>query len=90
MSRNHESNTSSSSHAAIFRFLDAYENETYSDDDGALLGQLSMLRAGMSVEGDDEPRVAQSGELRGFGALTHRGWTNSFLVSGEDVWAPQK
>ena len=54
MSRNHESNTSSSSRAAIFRFLDAYENETYSDDDGALLGQLSMLRAGMFVEGRDD------------------------------------
>ncbi|HEV2042722.1 MAG TPA: hypothetical protein VGT81_22210 [Casimicrobiaceae bacterium] len=54
MSRNHESNNSSSSNAAIFRFLDAYENETYSDDDGALLGQLSMLRAGMFVEGHDD------------------------------------
>ena len=37
MSRNHESNNSTPAHAAIFRFLDAYENETYSDDDGALL-----------------------------------------------------
>ena len=54
MSRNHESNNSSPTHAAIFRFLDAYENETYSDDDGALLGQLSMLRAGMFVEGRDD------------------------------------
>ena len=53
MSRNHESNTSSSSRAAIFRFLDAYDNEIHSDDDGALLGQLSMLRAGMSVERRD-------------------------------------
>ena len=53
MSRNHESNNSSPAHAAIFRFLDAYENQTYSDDDGALLGQLSMLRAGMSVERRD-------------------------------------
>ena len=54
MSRNHESNNSSSSNAAIVRFLDAYENATYSDDDGALLGQLSMLRAGMFVEGHDD------------------------------------
>ena len=54
MSRNHESNTSSSSRAAIFRFLDAYDNEIHSDDDGALLGQLSMLRAGMFVEGRDD------------------------------------
>ena len=48
-----QSNTSSSSRAAIFRFLAAHDNETYSDDDGALLGQLSMLRAGMVVERQD-------------------------------------
>jgi hypothetical protein len=35
----------------MFRWLDAYDNAIYSDDDGALLGQLSMLRAGMFVEG---------------------------------------
>jgi hypothetical protein len=51
MSRNHESSNSSSSRAAMFRWLDAYDNAIYSDDDGALLGQLSMLRAGMFVEG---------------------------------------
>lgn len=54
MSRHHESNASSPSHVAIFRFLDAYDNVIHSDDDGALLGQLSMLRAGMFVEGQDE------------------------------------
>ena len=53
MSRHHESNASSPANAAILRFLDAYENEIYSDDNGALLGQLSLLRAGMFVEGLD-------------------------------------
>jgi len=51
MSRHHESSSASPSDAAMFRFLDAYENQIHSDDDGALLGQLSMLRAGMFVEG---------------------------------------
>ena len=53
MSRHHESNTSSPANAAIFRFLDAYENKVFSDDNGALLGQLAMLRAGMFVERKD-------------------------------------
>jgi hypothetical protein len=53
MSRHQESNSSSPSRAAAFRFLDACDNEIYSDDNGALLGQLSMLRAGMFVEGHD-------------------------------------
>jgi hypothetical protein len=35
----------------MFRLLDAYDNTIYSDDNGALLGQLSMLRAGMFVQG---------------------------------------
>ena len=30
----------------MFDFLDAYENRTWSNDDGALLGQLEMLRDG--------------------------------------------
>jgi hypothetical protein len=54
MSRHHESNSSLPSHAAIFKFLDEYDNKIYSDDDGALLGQLSMLRAGIFVEGHDD------------------------------------
>ena len=54
MSRHQDSNTSSPADAAIVRFLDAYENKVFSDDDGALLGQLSMLRAGMSVERKDD------------------------------------
>jgi hypothetical protein len=54
MSRHQQSNTSSPADAAIFRFLDAYENKIFSDDDGALLGQLSMLRAGMFAERKDD------------------------------------
>jgi hypothetical protein len=54
MSRHQKSNTSSPVDAAIFKFLDAYENKIFSDDDGALLGQLSMLSAGMFVEGHDD------------------------------------
>ena len=51
MSRFQESNGSSHSPPLNLRFLDACDNEIYSDDNGALLGQLSMLRAGMFVEG---------------------------------------
>ena len=54
MSRNQASNTSYSSSAAMINLLDAYDNVVYSDDDGALLGQLSMLRAGIFVEGHDD------------------------------------
>jgi hypothetical protein len=50
MSRHQESNTSPAD-AATFTFLDAYDNKIFSDDDGVLLGQLSMLSAGMFVEG---------------------------------------
>jgi hypothetical protein len=31
-------------YAAMFRFLDSYDNQTFSNDVGGLLGQLSMLR----------------------------------------------
>lgn len=43
------------SHDTTFDFLDAYENRTWSNDDGALLGQLEMLRAGgtFAPAGDD-------------------------------------
>jgi hypothetical protein len=54
MSRHHESNSSSPRHVAMMKMLDACDNEIYSDDNGALLGQLSMLRAGMFVEGQDD------------------------------------
>lgn len=41
-------------HAAMFKFLDAYDNHTYSGDVGGLLGQLSMLREGTSFARPDE------------------------------------
>ena len=53
MSRHQESNTSPAD-AATFKFLDAYDNKIFSDDDGVLLGQLSMLNAGIFVEGHDD------------------------------------
>ena len=31
-------------HAAMFKFLDAHDNKTYSNDVGCLLGALSQLR----------------------------------------------
>jgi hypothetical protein len=54
MSRHQASKASPHSRTANLRFLDACDNEIYSDDNGALLGQLSMLRAGMFVEGHHE------------------------------------
>jgi hypothetical protein len=54
MTRHHESNASSFYPAANLAFLDACDNEIYSDDNGALLGQLSMLRAGMFVVEHDD------------------------------------
>ncbi|MEO8305610.1 MAG: hypothetical protein ABI724_15970 [Betaproteobacteria bacterium] len=41
-------------HAAMFRFLDAFDNHTYSNDVGGLLGQLSMLRERDALEPADE------------------------------------
>jgi len=41
---------SAEEYAAMFEFLDAYDNQTYSNDVGDLLGQLSVLRQGMPVD----------------------------------------
>jgi hypothetical protein len=41
-------------HAALFKFLDAYDNHTYPDDVGALLGQLSLLRERAALGHPDE------------------------------------
>jgi hypothetical protein len=54
MSRHQESNNSSPADVGTFKFLDAYDNKIFSDDDGVLLGQLSMLNAGIFVEGHDD------------------------------------
>ncbi|MGH8799337.1 MAG: hypothetical protein ACREX7_03765 [Casimicrobiaceae bacterium] len=37
------------SHDPAFDFLEAYDNRTWSNDDGALLGQLEMMREGWMV-----------------------------------------
>ena len=37
------------SHDPTFDFLDAYDNRTWSNDDGALLGQLEAMREGIVV-----------------------------------------
>ena len=50
----YESKFSSPSRSAAVSILDLCDNEIYSDDNGALLGQLSMLRAGMFVESHDD------------------------------------
>ena len=54
MPRNQTSNTSYPSSAAMISLLDLCDDVVYSDDDGALLGQLSMLRAGIFVEGQHD------------------------------------
>ena len=54
MSRHQVSNSTSPADAATFKFLDAYDDKIFSDDDGVLLGQLSMLNAGVFVESHDD------------------------------------
>jgi hypothetical protein len=54
MIRHRESKSSTPERAAKASILDRCDDEIYSDDNGALLGQLSMLRAGMFVEGHDD------------------------------------
>ena len=54
MIRHQDSKSSSREHAANASILDLCDDEVFSDDNGALLGQLSMLRAGMFVEGHDD------------------------------------
>ncbi len=49
------------SYDPTFDFLDAYDNRTWSNDDGALLGQLGMLReAGAVASVHDEPLWQQA------------------------------
>lgn len=40
--------------AAMFRFLDAFDNHTYSNDVGCILGQLSQMRERGEIERADE------------------------------------
>ena len=41
-------------HAAMFKFLDAFDNHTYSNDVGCMLGQLLQLRERGDFERADE------------------------------------
>jgi hypothetical protein len=41
-------------HAALWSFLDAYDNHVYPNDVGCLLGQLSMLRERVPLDHSDE------------------------------------
>ena len=41
---------SAEEHAAMFRFLDAFDNQTYPDDVGCMLGLLSMLRERVTLD----------------------------------------
>jgi hypothetical protein len=40
--------------AALFKFLDAYDNGTYPEEAGCLLGQLSQLRELETLDRPDE------------------------------------
>jgi hypothetical protein len=48
--------TSAAEHAAMFKFLDKYDNGTYPDDIGGLLGQLCLLREGIPFDRRYETR----------------------------------
>ncbi len=52
------------SHDPMFDFLDAYDNRTWSNDDGALLGQLEMLRDGGTFAPDADDHVWQQAVSR--------------------------
>ena len=54
---------SSEEHAALFKFLDSYDNQTYPDDVGGLLGQLAMLREGTTFAPEDEPQWREAVSL---------------------------
>lgn len=56
------------SHDPMFDFLDAYDNRTWSNDDGALLGQLQMLREGGTFAPSGEDKVWQQAVSRAVSA----------------------
>jgi hypothetical protein len=56
------------SHDSTFDFLDAYDNRTWSNDDGALLGQLQMLREGGSFAPSADDNVWQQAVSRALSA----------------------
>ena len=56
------------SHDPTFDFLAAYDNRTWSNDDGALLGQLQMLRDGGTFAPSGEDKVWQQAVSRALSA----------------------
>jgi len=56
------------SHDPMFDFLDGYDNRTWSNDDGALLGQLQMLRDGGTLAPGNEDGVWQQAVSRALSA----------------------
>jgi hypothetical protein len=56
------------SHDPTFDFLDAYDNRTWSNDDGALLGQLEMLRDGGTFAPGMDDNVWQQAVSRALSA----------------------
>jgi len=56
------------SHDPTFDFLAAYDNRTWSNDDGALLGQLQMLREGGTLAPSGEDKVWQQAVSRALSA----------------------
>jgi hypothetical protein len=56
------------SHDPTFDFLEAYENRTWSNDDGALLGQLQMLRDGATIAIPRDDSVWQQAVSRALSA----------------------
>ena len=51
-----------------FDFLAAYDNRTWSNDDGALLGQLQMLREGGTFAPSGDDKVWQQAVSRALSA----------------------
>ena len=56
------------SHDTTFDFLEAYDNRTWSNDDGALLGQLQMLRDGATIAVPRDDSVWQQAVSRALSA----------------------
>ncbi len=50
MTAHRNKRTSAAEQAAMFKFLDKFDNGTYPDDVGGLLGQLSLLREGHAFD----------------------------------------
>jgi hypothetical protein len=54
MTEHRKQRASAAEHAAMFKFLDEYDNATFPDDVGGLLGQLFLLRERIPFDRKDE------------------------------------